>query len=241
MARAKKQEKVVKMSDVSVPVITGRTAKGRAQKVDINVPIPAYIELMVHVRGTEGGELLTNKLNDDILSDNPAEAKLKKQHRLPAEVYERSKYLDAEGNDCIPGDNWRRCFADAAVTMDGVSKASLHREMVILDEMPRLDYKDVYMRRDMGRDSGVNRAPRLIFRAAYRGWECKIPVRIMLNETTFERAVALFKMAGLCIGIGDWRPGAPKGGSKGTFDVVSVEVIGGTVTIKELQAEPKAA
>jgi len=58
------------------------------------------------------------------------------------------------------------------------------------------------------------------------GWKCKIPIKLdpdLIDKDTFRR---IAEIAGQHVGLGDWRPGAPKvSGTFGRFVVESMEEV----------------
>lgn len=238
MAKAKTDEKgPSEVQEYAIPIILPGKGKGKKRRHSMSVVVPTVLELEVTVRGYS---LLVNRFPEyaiqEIEDKQSGKAKAKKPPKDPIHQYEQAKYKDDDGNECFIGEGFRRSFVEAAVTLSDVSKASLNRELVVTQELIPLEYDTVFMRRDVVKiGAGVSKKTDLRYRPCYLNWSCKVPVRLILNETTLERACSIFKMAGLSIGVGDWRPGAPKGGPFGTYDVEQVEVVSGNVEIQGLE------
>ena len=64
------------------------------------------------------------------------------------------------------------------------------------------------------------RVPKLDYRWEFVGWSVEVPVRFNTALVTQDTVLAVFDMAGT-LGIGKWRPSCPKGGTYGTFKVIS--------------------
>lgn len=138
----------------------------------------------------------------------------------PEQVFERAKYRDVNGADGFPANGIRAAIRDAAVVTDReIAKAATNRAMTVLGDILPLEFRECQLREDIGRNSGMTRAPRLVIRPLYLDWRLRFQVRLLLNEINPQQLYSLITLAGQCIGIGNWRPGTPKGGSFGCWDV----------------------
>lgn len=146
----------------------------------------------------------------------------------PEQVFERAKYRDEEDREGFPARGIRAAIRDACVvTGKEISKAATNRSMTVLGDIIPLKFRECVMRDwDIGRNSGQNRSPRLVIRPMYLDWSLSFQVRLLLNEVNPQQLYSLLTLAGQCIGIGNWRPGTPKGGSFGCWEVKAFAVAG---------------
>ena len=85
--------------------------------------------------------------------------------------------------------------------------------------LARIQAADVCFDEDIGRDSGMRRAPRLIVRLRYDlPWSTTIRVRYSPNLLKATELAQAFTWAG-DFGVGQRRPSSPHGGAYGTFRV----------------------
>jgi hypothetical protein len=56
-------------------------------------------------------------------------------------------------------------------------------------------------------------------RPTFDTWACEFSVCIDTTVIEIEQIISALESAGKLVGIGDWRPGAPRGGSYGRFEV----------------------
>lgn len=138
----------------------------------------------------------------------------------PEQVFERAKYRDDHGVEGFPANGIRAAIRDAAVVTDReIAKAATNRAMTVLGDVLPLEFRECKLHESIGRNSGMTRAPRLVIRPLYLDWRLRFQVRLLLNEINPQQLYSLVTLAGQCIGIGNWRPGTPKGGSFGCWDV----------------------
>lgn len=146
------------------------------------------------------------------------------------QVFERAKYRDHQGVEGFPAGGIRAAIRDAAVVTDReIAKAAMNRAMTVLGDVIPLGFRECQLREDIGRNSGMNRSPRLVIRPMYIDWELRFQVRLMLNEINPQQLYSLITLAGQCIGIGNWRPGTPKGGSFGCWEVKNFALATGEI------------
>lgn len=177
-----------------------------------------------------GGEsLLTDKMNPDALrkyGETAAEkGEIQAPPLSPAQVAERGTYKTRDGKYGFPASGIRASIRDAAVTIPELSKAATNRAMIVMGDIIPLSYAETRVKEDVGRNSGPGRTPRLVYRMQFLDWELPFRVRLLVNEINPSQLYSLLTMAGLSIGIGNWRPGSGRGGEHGTFDVRQFELV----------------
>ena len=77
--------------------------------------------------------------------------------------------------------------------------------MVIGNIIP-IKFSEQVINKTMGRDSGVKRSPRPIWRPEFRGWSCELLIRYNSSLISKEQVVNLLKLSGFHIGVGGWTP-----------------------------------
>lgn len=92
----------------------------------------------------------------------------------------------------------------------------------MVEILPTNAIKAPTMRMDMARVANGN--PDVRFRAEFSEWEAFVPVDFDCDVASTDLIAALFRKAGVTVGIGDWR--AEKDGPYGAFDVRGIEEMG---------------
>lgn len=151
---------------------------------------------------------------------NAAERTMTLKHDPYAEfrssVY-RNRDAGAPTRFHMPNGAFKKAMASAAIDIPGATKSQIGRLTDIEGEvhvygLPLLHCAIV-------RQSGMQRAPDVRTRAAFRTWACKITVAFVANLIVESQVANLLNAAGTIIGIGDNRP--EKGAdSFGKFEVV---------------------
>jgi len=196
----------------------------------VEIEQPNIVAFDVTIRGT--AELITDQFSERaIIAMEEAQGvrekrKGGKEPKNPLRCFEESKYKTADGRDMLPGRMLQRAIRDAAVCVDDLTKAGVGRALRVISDECILKFKECYMRRDIGRNSGPSRSPDLRYRAAYRGWETTVRVEFVSQHLTAGAVRALFMWAGVEIGLGNWRPSSPMNpGKHGTFEVVRFDPV----------------
>ena len=162
-------------------------------------------------------------------------AKKKKSDEDHEEVSRRefqgSLYHDDEVGPYLPGD------ALQAMIVEGSRKAKQGREFVsvsVEEDLVPLQYQGPRDRDGLWKEdrfvhvTGVKVGTARVMRTRpiFRNWKAAFTVTLeddaTINPEDIERALTT---AGRVVGIGDWRPGAPKGGRHGRFVVEKFEQI----------------
>jgi hypothetical protein len=111
----------------------------------------------------------------------------------------------------IPSNAIKKAMAQAAIDMEGATKAEVGRLIKILDETVHLFGKPfLYM--DVVRLAGFSKVPDIRTRAKFPRWCCKITVQMISNKIREQDVINLLDAAGDIVGIGDGRT------EKGTFN-----------------------
>ena len=144
----------------------------------------------------------------------------KKARDLEKEVKEKI-HKDAKGRVGFPAGGFKKAFVECAPYVDGMDKKKVRGSFFIIGDLDgdlvSIKYQKQVTNKAVGRDSGINRAPREIWRPEFRAWSCILNIRYNASQITPDQIVELGKLAGFSIGIGSWTP--QRSGNYGTFTV----------------------
>lgn len=148
------------------------------------------------------------------------EAVNKKEPRRPKEECEAAKIRDPHtGKEAVPSLHIKCAMASASTFVDGMSRKEILGAIFVEGEYLPLSYKKCVMREDVTRvGGGMNKTATLAYRPEYHDWTVKVPIRFLENVVSASEVVNLLNLAGMCIGLGDWR--IEKKGVHGAFEVV---------------------
>jgi len=138
--------------------------------------------------------------------------------RNPEQEYEESLYVLPDGSYGFPASGFKSASVSACRQTDGMPMTKAKGAFHVLGEYVKIKGKP-RMREDMVRlESGV---ADLRYRAEFPQWSTEVTVAFNESVISAEQLINLFELAGFAVGVGDWRPGAPKSatGSYGTFHV----------------------
>lgn len=111
----------------------------------------------------------------------------------------------------VPSNAIKKAMAQAAIDMEGATKAEVGRLIKITDETVHLYGKPMlYM--DVVRMAGFAKTPDVRTRAKFKEWCCKITVQMISSKIREQDVMNLLDAAGDIVGIGDGRT------EKGTFN-----------------------
>lgn len=143
--------------------------------------------------------------------------------RNPHKEYEACFYKNEKGDYCIPGPAFKEALRYIAPIFN-LKRPDINRSIWILDDLIPIQYqkKDLVMREDIVRLSGVSRAPDMRYRPEFRKWSVEVKVQFDADYISLDSLMNLFARAGVSAGVGEWRPSAPKnGGDHGMWEVES--------------------
>ena len=193
-----------------------RIVKGmsKAKKEKIIVKKPDIAKCVILLKGNT--PLLCNRRR---LDDKIGPKKVKDENReFLACLYpmENDQYgFPASGfKKCfVEASKGRKWFADSQINGKRIMGGLTIMSEIILIEgspTPREDYVVI------NRKDTIRR-----IRAEFKEWKCAVPIMFIANLLNINQIVNVISIAGMAIGIGDWRP--QKGGSFGTFEITAVE------------------
>ena len=178
------------------------------------------LTIRARIKGTPPG-LLMARLDPSILRpDGTIEnTSIDKDGRplTPKEQAEKKTYRLPNGNLCIPIANLQACLRE------GGTAFKLGRKIVqnVFVQTPiDLGVKDYEVHEAAGRRSGRTAAPYMIYRPWLPEWEGEFTMQINEDFIKPNDVRKCLVVAGQQKGLGGWRPGAPKGGPYGRFEVI---------------------
>lgn len=121
----------------------------------------------------------------------------------------------------FPGAGFKKTAVEASKLVAGVPKDRATRAFIVLDEIVELEGAVPQIYSVIGRIKGKfgGAIPVWIHRARYETWKAKLRIRFNQDLISVKHIVALYNMAGMHVGVGDWRAGSPAGGNFGFFKV----------------------
>lgn len=166
-------------------------------------------------------EKMSEKIREQLKNLVTGKGKEKNKNRdLELEVKEKI-HKDSRGNIGFPASGFKKAMVEAAPYLDGMDKKKAKGSFFIIGnlegDLVGIKYKKQTINKAVGRDSGINRAPREIWRPEFKDWNCILNIKYNSMQITPEAIVELAKLAGFHIGVGSWNP--QHGGSFGTFTV----------------------
>lgn len=167
-------------------------------------------------------EKMSEKIREQLKNLVTGKGKEKNKNRdLELEVKEKI-HKDSKGNIGFPASGFKKAMVEAAPYLDGMDKKKAKGSFFIIgnleNDLVAIKSKKYVINKAVGRDSGINRAPREIWRPEFRDWSCVLNIRYNSMQISPEAIVELAKLAGFHIGVGSWNP--QHGGSFGTFTIV---------------------
>jgi hypothetical protein len=131
----------------------------------------------------------------------------------PAEEFERTRYKDEHGRDCLLAAAVKGALVEAA-QLHGWQRAGFRIAVFVCGERIPLEYAECLLREDV---VIVNGRHVIWFRPAYRDWTATLALTYDIGRIAADELAALLHYAGDAIGIHEWRPA--RGGEYGRFAV----------------------
>jgi hypothetical protein len=142
----------------------------------------------------------------------------KRPPKDPDEEFENSRYLDQDGDDCVPAIAFKNAMVAAARFIDGVAMTTLRGALFVRGEKLKIRCERMDKRED---SVNVGKFPSKVadlrYRPEYINWE--IDLEIEYDEEILKPAAVLnlLRRAGFSVGICEWRP--EKNGQHGRFTI----------------------
>lgn len=148
-------------------------------------------------------------------------ARMARSAKDPEAEYNAARYIDKDGDDCVPSAGFRNAMISAGRFADGVPMTIIRGAVFVVGETVKIRAEKPRMREDMvrvgGKGPGTGVAD-LRYRPEYDPWECDLRIQYNAHVLTIGQVLNLVRLAGLSIGLCEWRP--EKGGQFGRFDIV---------------------
>lgn len=161
---------------------------------------------------------MAKKAKEELLLPRRSLNKAARQQTLkhnPVEEYRDSVYrcrdADAPTLFHLPANAFKKATAQAAIDMEGATKAEVGRLLKIVDATVHL-YGKPYLYMDVVRLAGFTKTPDIRTRAMFKEWACKMTIQFIRPKLREQDVANLFDAAGDIVGVGDGRT------EKGTFN-----------------------
>jgi hypothetical protein len=139
----------------------------------------------------------------------------KKIKDFNAEI-ENKIHRNEKGEVGFPAGGFKKAMVEAAPYLDDMDK-KLARSIVVVGDLVKINYKSQIINKAIGKDSGIKKSPRPIWRPQFNDWSCDLLIRYNGKLITPQQIIGLIKLAGFHIGVGGWTP--QHNGSYGMFTV----------------------
>lgn len=195
-------------------------ASGRKSSVIDIAPIKiATMQLKVVGETSLLQEKMSDRIREQLKNIVTGKGKEKNKNRDLDKEVEEKIHRNSKGDVCFPTSGFKKAMVEAAPYLDGLDKKKAKGSFFILGELAPIKYKKQVTNKAVGRDSGINRAPREIWRPEFQDWSCVLTVKYNEQQITPAQIVELAKLAGFHIGVGSWTP--QHSGQYGMFSVAS--------------------
>jgi len=197
-------------------------------KKTIEIEEPSVARLVVSVIGT--APFLSDRIDPRFLESEHAKRELSPEE-LDA-LYESKKYYDEKMRAGIPAAAFKKAFEEAAKgqgwwvggKINGKrlkGAVSLTGVVIPLESISDERKLEEVRREDIVNQGGRKSSKVLRRRVAFYNWRCKLPLDINVNLMSVDDVVKVINMAGVAVGVGNWRPQCS--GTFGTFRVEEVK------------------
>jgi len=193
------------------------------KKLEISVAPIKIASMDLCVQGTT--PLLMEKMSEGIRQQLvnlvTGQGKEKKKARdLNQEVKDKI-HKDDKGNVGFPASGFKKAMVESSVYLDGANKKLSKGSFFVIGslqgDLVPIKFKKMVVNKAVGRDSGINRAPREIWRPEFQDWSANLRIKYNASQISPQQIVEIAKLAGFHIGIGSWSP--QHSGSYGMFTV----------------------
>jgi hypothetical protein len=162
-------------------------------------------------------EKMADRIREQLKNIVTGKGKEKNKNRDLEKEVEEKIHRNQRGEVCFPTSGFKKAMVEAAPYLDGLDKKKAKGSFFILGELAPIKYKKQVTNKAVGRDSGINRAPREIWRPEFQEWSTVLTIKYNEQQITPQQIVELAKLAGFHIGIGSWTP--QHSGQYGMFTV----------------------
>ena len=154
-------------------------------------------------------EKMSEKIREQLKGIQTGKGKERNKIRdLKQEVEDKIHRL-ANKNVGFPATGFKKAMVEVAPYLDGMDKKKAKGSFFIIgsdNDLIPIKYKKQVVNKAVGRDSGINRAPREIWRPEFQDWTCVLPIKYNSAQISPQQIVELAKLSGFHIGVGSWTP-----------------------------------
>jgi hypothetical protein len=184
----------------------------------INVHVLGITPLIMHRKSIEEEfKLLVGKQQKNL-----AEIAQTLKHD-PLDEYRQSMYLNRDRDEPtlvhFPAGAFSQTISTACKHMPGATQSQIASTVTVTSDQVNI-YGVPCLGMDPARNSGINRSADIRSRPYFVEWCCSFDIEFMPDMIGAAAVMNLLNAGGKFVGIGDWRPGKGKGGTKGRFMVV---------------------
>ncbi|HSH84366.1 MAG TPA: hypothetical protein VK979_04320 [Guyparkeria sp.] len=194
--------------------------KASESAISVEIPRP---NLQTAVIGLIGETRLvlhrwSEKARKEMLDKQMKRASSKKEAKDPEADFRSSLYTSEDGWYGFPASGFKKSAVSACRYIDGLPMTQARGVLRVLHdgadsdgiELVKIWGDGPHMREDMVRLGDAKGTADIRYRGEFREWFAVIRVRYNANVISEEQLLNLFALAGLHVGIGEGRPGAPK-------------------------------
>ena len=195
------------------------TKKQTQEQVQVEITPIQLASMQLNLKGETPflSQKLSGSIRQQLIDMQTGKGKERNKTRdLMQEVEEKIHRLE-NGDVGFPSSGFKKAMVEVAPYLDGMDKKKAKGSFNIIGELVPLKYKKQVVNKAVGRDSGINRAPREIWRPEFRDWSCTLAIKYNASQITPTQIVELAKLAGFHIGVGSWT--MQHGGQYGAFTV----------------------
>ncbi len=131
--------------------------------------------------------------------------------QTPKERGQRARYLDAQGQDCVPVRAFWSSFRQAHYRMTELNGSRFLPAGMIEAELVPLRFRECYLEERRG-------TKRLVVEPHYRHWSCQLDWEVVGDPEQF---LKVCQYAGLNVGVGVGRPERGRGLGRFEFELIN--------------------
>lgn len=208
------------------------TAAKNEDVVQVELPAVHIKRVTIPVKGVT--PLVVNNFHQKSLEQMAArqtkKATLTREAKDPQQCFERAKYKNAKGEDCVRSKFFKGAMVRAAKYVDGTNMTDLRMSVFVVGDYLPLEYEECVMDESMVRNANGNADIR--YRPMYLNWKTEFTVEYRSNELSLSQVLLLVREAGLRVGICEGRPQKSPTLDWGRFDI-DMEACAGRLEAKE--------
>lgn len=188
------------------------------QEYTVSVPKLKAGTLLIRLKGIT--PLIVNRF-DPLLLLNPDPNAKRKPREDPADIVRRKLYDYPGGGFGFPSIGLKIAMVAAGQRFMGERRTELYGVFAIQQELLEIEATGYEVRSDRVIVGGKSKVADVRFRPAFQPWSMQVPITYITNFIDPDSLINLVRLAGLTVGIGEWR--LDRKGSFGTFEIESVE------------------